>query len=150
MTRILILGYGNPLRADDGLGWVIATRLQHELTSPGITILTDHQLTPELAEALSQVDHAILVDAGATGEPGTIETRDVAMAGSIHSSNHFSDAGELLRMAHDWYGHAPRMTMVTAPGYSFDYAEALSEDMQKLVPRVLETVRSLLPPASTA
>ena len=27
MTRVLVIGYGNPLRGDDGLGWEIASGL---------------------------------------------------------------------------------------------------------------------------
>jgi len=27
MARVLILGYGNPLRSDDGLGWQVAVQL---------------------------------------------------------------------------------------------------------------------------
>ena len=74
MNNALIIGYGNPLRSDDGFGWHASRLLAQALagqdvgaplvgalewagTRPAPTtveIITCHQLTPELAEPLSQ------------------------------------------------------------------------------------------------
>ena len=54
MARVLILGYGNPLRSDDGLGWQVAVQLFRTNTSPEVLVLPCHQLTPELAEPISR------------------------------------------------------------------------------------------------
>ena len=52
MARILIVGYGNPLRFDDGLGWRAAEELSQRLSPPEIEVevIVRHQLTPELAD----------------------------------------------------------------------------------------------------
>ena len=45
-TNLLIIGYGNPLRGDDGFGWHAALRLREIIHDDGIEILPVHQLTP--------------------------------------------------------------------------------------------------------
>jgi hydrogenase maturation protease len=62
-VRKLIIGYGNPLRGDDDVGWEAASRLAAALPSEAVHILAVHQLTPELAEAVSEADLLIFVDA---------------------------------------------------------------------------------------
>ena len=69
--RKLIIGYGNPLRGDDGVGWEVASRLAVIIPSEAAHILTVHQLTPELAESVSEADLVIFIDASDVGEPGT-------------------------------------------------------------------------------
>src|SRR5579871_5175875 len=73
--RLLIVGYGNPIRSDDAVGYLAAERLRQVLTEADIAILSVHQLTPELAEPVSRAARVIFIDAAATGEPGAIEPR---------------------------------------------------------------------------
>ncbi len=47
-SRLLIIGYGNTLFGDDGLGQLIAQRVA-EWAVPGVLALARHELTPELA-----------------------------------------------------------------------------------------------------
>jgi hydrogenase maturation protease len=76
--KTLILGYGNTLRKDDGLG-VYAVQTLASLNLPdGVEIYTSQQLSPELSPTLAQVDHAIFIDvalASSAEQPGTIKTR---------------------------------------------------------------------------
>ena len=77
MARILVLGYGNPMRSDDGLGWQIAVELFRTNRSPDVEVLPCHQLTPELAPAVSRADAVIFVDCEQGGTPGEIRCREV-------------------------------------------------------------------------
>jgi len=60
---ILIIGCGNPLRGDDGLGWVVADCLAAVLTDPAVEIVRTHQLTPEMAESFTSAKLVVIVDA---------------------------------------------------------------------------------------
>ena len=79
MPHTLIIGYGNPLRGDDGVGPRAAELLADRggVTPPllpdGVQVLVCHQLTIELAPQIAEADRLILIDARATGEPGSIE-----------------------------------------------------------------------------
>src|SRR5579884_346516 len=68
-NHTLIIGIGNPLRSDDGLGWAVAEQLS-QACLPGCVIRMVHQLTPELALWMATVSRVIMIDANREGEPG--------------------------------------------------------------------------------
>jgi len=78
MARLLILGYGNPLRGDDGVGWHAVHRLRERSAELDADVMSCHQLTPELAEAVSRAERVIFIDARVGPTPGTVEVSEVA------------------------------------------------------------------------
>ena len=54
MPAIVIFGYGNPLRGDDAVGFLVARELEIRLTGTGVRVISTHQLNPEHAEILAQ------------------------------------------------------------------------------------------------
>ncbi|PPT05423.1 NADH-reducing hydrogenase maturation factor [Geitlerinema sp. FC II] len=69
---MLVIGYGNSLRGDDGIGRAIAEQVA-SWNLPHVRSLSLHQLTPELAEELSRVDRAVFIDACIDGDSVRIE-----------------------------------------------------------------------------
>jgi Ni,Fe-hydrogenase maturation factor len=65
---ILLIGYGNELRSDDGIGQRVSNLIA-SWKLENLYTLCVHQLTPELAEILVNFDVAIFVDA----YPATVE-----------------------------------------------------------------------------
>lgn len=63
----LVIGYGNPLRRDDGVGWHVARALAADPRAAGLTVIAAHQLLPEYAEDIHRARIAILVDANTDG-----------------------------------------------------------------------------------
>ena len=52
--KALIIGYGNPLRSDDGFGWHAGRLLAQALAGQEAEVITCHQLTPELADGFGE------------------------------------------------------------------------------------------------
>src|SRR5690242_12833541 len=83
MARVLVIGYGNPLRGDDGVGWhaaeALAKSLQDEERVPAerVMVLACHQLTLELAEPLSRVERVIFIDACDGPPPGSVDRQPI-------------------------------------------------------------------------
>ena len=73
----LIIGIGNPLRSDDGLGWAVAQQLSHDWDT-GCDIHTVYQLTPELAQWMAAADLVVMIDAGRQGEPSELRIRPLS------------------------------------------------------------------------
>jgi hydrogenase maturation protease len=146
--KTLILGYGNTLRKDDGLGVYAALALA-SLSLPGdVEICTYHQLSPELSPILAQADHAIFIDAALASsgeEPGAIKTRTLQprtrQPGSI--THHF-DPQTLLAMAETLYGHAPEATLFSVAAASFDLEEGLSPEVNAVLPILVESIKKYL------
>lgn len=72
--RVLVLGLGNVLLADDGVGPVALAELERDYQVPAEVRLVDGgTLGLALLDELAQAEHVILVDAVATGQrPGTL------------------------------------------------------------------------------
>ena len=136
---MLIIGYGNPLRGDDGLGWHAAEALR---ALPGADVITTHQLTPELAEEASRTALVIFLDAAETGVPGEWRRREVVETAPTSAAfTHHVTPGSLLAAARLLYGHAPRAVLFTMTGERFDFHEGLSETVAAVLPGMLRAVR---------
>jgi len=137
----MIIGYGNPLRGDDGVGWRVAEALAAEL--PTEEALTVHLLTPELAEPISRARLVVFVDAAVGDLPGQIHCFPLAPATGRPSSHETNPAG-LLALAAELFGSCPPAHMVTITGESFDVGETLSEAVEAAVPVAAAAVRAIV------
>ena len=60
--KILLIGYGNPGRLDDGLGPAFAKAVE-ALHTPGVTVEANYQLAVEDAHAVAQHEIVVFADA---------------------------------------------------------------------------------------
>jgi hydrogenase maturation protease len=100
-TPLLILGLGNVLCSDDGLGVAAVSRLQRDYQAPdGVEVLDGGTLGMALLPYLMQADIAILVDAIRTDDPpGTavrLDGADVLPAARNRLSPHQVGVVDLL------------------------------------------------------
>jgi hydrogenase maturation protease len=145
----LVIGYGNPLRADDGLGWVVAQRLKTDLAGDrslgDVVVLAEHQLTPELAEPISRARVVIFVDAREGDRPGRVDCRAFAPAGDGSLAfSHDVDPPSLVQMARLLYGACPTAVIISVDGEDFGYGTNLSPVVLAAVPEVIQRVRDVL------
>lgn len=139
---ILVIGYGNPLRSDDGIGQEIAKEIaQRQL--PNVAAIAVHQLTPELAEKLVQTDRVIFVDAS-TDRTTTVQIHSITLANTGITSGHCCAPSVLLAMTQMLYGKHPQAWWVTVPGENFTLGESLSAVAQQGVETALRTIEELI------
>jgi hydrogenase maturation protease len=123
--RVLILGYGNPGRQDDGLGPAAASRIE-ALGWPDVTAYDNYQLNIE--DALDVADHDVVwfVDAARFGpHPFAVET--IGPAATLEFTSHLLRPQAILAMAHQFYGAAPQAFLLGIRGYEFEFAEGLTK-----------------------
>ena len=144
MSELLIIGYGNPLRGDDGFGYHAAERLQKVLIDDrDVTVLPLHQLTPELAADIARTERVVFIDAAADGETGKLNCRAVAKAAfEAGAFTHHVTPGGLLGAAETLYGHAPEAVLNSVAGQSFELSEKLTAAVAEALGRVVEEVAS--------
>ena len=121
---LLVIGYGNTLRRDDGVGPGVAEAVA-ALALPGVRTLACPLLTPELAEAVSQAHVVIFVDA-AVDAPREVQLRTLAPAESSQVMAHAASPATLLALARDVFGHAPEAWWLTIPVEDLGIGEELS------------------------
>ena len=86
MTRVLVIGYGNPGRQDDGLGPAVASGIDR-LGWPGLTAFDNYQLTIEDAIEVAAHDVVWFVDASKTG-PSPYAVQEVIPSLTIDFTSH--------------------------------------------------------------
>ncbi|MDP2653537.1 MAG: hydrogenase maturation protease [Candidatus Omnitrophota bacterium] len=128
---MLVIGYGNPMRSDDGVAGVVLRRLE-EHHIPNLTLKSVHQLHLELLEEACGHDGVILVDACETGEDVSFEKVGVDPSAGMASSHHLSPQ-LFLHLARIIYNRTFPLYLCSIRGESFEMGETLS-------PRVLARV----------
>jgi hydrogenase maturation protease len=126
---LLVLGYGNTLRSDDGVGPRVADAVA-ALALPGVRALVCPLLTPELADPVSQARVVIFVDA-AVDAPREVQMRKLAPAGTSQIMAHAASPATLLALARDVFGRAPEAWWLTIPAEDLGIGEELSPLAQR-------------------
>ncbi len=137
---VLVLGYGNVDRQDDGVAWHVLARLAQRLgsdfpSSPEEEILPSHQdpdflfvlqLMPELAETISQYRRVCFVDAHTGRVPDEIRVATVAVEFQSSPFTHHLTPSTCLALAQALYHSQPQATLVSIRGYEFGFSRSLS------------------------
>ncbi len=103
--RVLVIGFGNPGRADDGLGPALATGLE-KLRIPGLTVESDYQLSIEHAAMVAEHDVVVFADADPQAG-GPFYLRRVAPVAGGRFTSHSVAPGEVLHLARSCFAASP-------------------------------------------
>ena len=143
----LILGIGNYLMGDEGIGVHIANRLEHENLPEGVSVLDGGTGGFHLLEYFENYDHLILVDATLDGNtPGTIRlikpkfAQDFPPAMSTHDIG-LKDMVTALQLL-------DKMPVIDLFVVSIESIQQqgieLTEEVKKVVPLIIHEIKKLL------
>jgi hydrogenase maturation protease len=153
---VLIIGFGNTLRRDDGAGAVAARLLAVDarLRRDEVEVREAYQLLPEMSLDLAEVSLVVFVDADAAGLPGSVEVReidpgtaarsDADARGEPGASSHHVGGGELVALAATLTGQAPAAVAIGIGVADLGMGEGLSPVVEAALPKVVEIVVGLV------
>ena len=139
-NRILILGLGNPILSDDGIGLILTENLEGKFPGADTASITLAGL--ELLDILAGYDHVFLIDAatGTGGEPG--ELKEISDGkGALHLfTSHGANFFDLLKLGRDMGLKMPEPAAVFGIeiGNATDFGTNLSPPLKSALP-FLET-----------
>ncbi|MFN3919526.1 MAG: hydrogenase maturation protease [Methylohalobius sp.] len=145
--KLLLLGYGNPGRGDDGLGPALVEALAERM--PQLTALVAMQLQVEHVLDLAACDLALLVDAGmGTPSPFTLERlclRSPKAKRSLASafSHAVSPLALLAIYQETLMAPPPPAFLLTIAGKQFDFKEGISPAANKHLQAALAFAETL-------
>lgn len=145
---VLLIGYGNPLRCDDGVGQEIAKQVA-AWGMPNVEAIAVHQLTPELVEALAKVEVAIFVDAYLATVDQEVQVRSLEVARSGMTLGHWCEPQVLLAMTQVLYSRHPQAWWVMVPGVDFELGDLLSPMARQGMESALQHIEYLIQSART-
>jgi len=121
---MLIVGIGNPIRSDDGIGNYVCEKI-NSMNVPGVETLRVHQLELEFIETFSIYDVVMIVDASVNGSDAEITPLEEVRP-SIPSSHHMRP-DELKSITELTMNSSLNFILCTVKGVNFDFGEELSE-----------------------
>jgi hydrogenase maturation protease len=139
-SDLLIIGYGNPDREDDGVAWHVLNQLAGRLGrshteeigdviedldhNPGL--LFDLQLMPELSETVSKYERVCFVDAHTGSVPKDLQF--IPIEGEFQTSplTHHMTPQTVLELANTLYGHKTQGYLLSIRGYQFGFSYDMS------------------------
>jgi hydrogenase maturation protease len=141
--RILIIGYGNEVRGDDGVGLRVAEALE-ALTLPGVDVVAAHQLTPDLAAPIAEASMVVFADALPSAEDAAVEVFEIRPEPKSGFSLHTGGPSALLALARSVYGRAPKAWCVAIPAVKFDFGFTLTQTARRGVEEAVASIRRLV------
>jgi hydrogenase maturation protease len=127
MTPLLVIGYGNELRGDDGAGPQVA-RIVEGWNRPDVRAVAVHQLIPELAPLIADAERVVFVDAAVDSDCGWGRL----MPSERHVGvGHTSDPEWLLELTAVVYGRVPEAWLATLPASDISYDSKLTPDAER-------------------
>jgi hydrogenase maturation protease len=131
----LAIALGNAIRADDGVGFVIARALAAH--DPAVEVVESQEALPEHAEVVARADRVVFLDASVLGAPGEVRATPVSPRTPNAAILHALTPEEVLGLARLSHGRAPPAALVTVSGADFSFAEGLSPEVEAAVPEAL-------------
>jgi hydrogenase maturation protease len=143
--RVLVLGYGNPGRQDDGLGPAAAAGIG-ALEWPNLKVQDNYQLNIEDAIDVAEHDVVWFVDAAKTG-PEPFAVQELSPAASFEFTSHVVRPEVILSIAHRYFGRSPRAFLLAIRGYEFEFVEEFttraSDNLRAAVAMLTGRIRAL-------
>jgi hydrogenase maturation protease len=153
LVKTLIVGLGNPILGDDGVGWQIATEFQQqEEIPPDVTIECMSVGGISLMESLIGYDRAIIIDSIVThqvpvGTVNLFKLEDVHHPSCGHmSSAHDTSLPDALMMGRSLGARLPSDIMVVTVESEkvYEFSETLTPPVAAAIPEAMNIIKHLL------
>ncbi len=154
MHNVLLIGYGNPDREDDGVSWHVLYQLAGKYNYPipdhyldglypenrSVDFLTCLQLTPEMAELISKYTSVCFIDTHTEALPDNVMTQPLKPCFQTSPFTHHMTPETCLYLVNSLYHTYPEAILATIRGYSFQFRNQLSPPTQVLALQAIITI----------
>jgi hydrogenase maturation protease len=144
--QILIYGYGNPGRQDDGLGIALTERLEDWVSNNqiiGVEFDNNYQLNIEDAAAIAQKDLVIFADASDEDIEGFCLSQ-VTGSTKVSFTTHAASPGYVLQLCKELFQKEPLVLLLHIKGYEWALQEGLSKQARENLDQATHYMQSLL------
>ena len=168
LMKTIVIGLGNPILGDDGIGWNVAEEVKKQLTSPSTSLRStaggllrgeEDKVDVDflslggisLMENLVGYERAILIDAVASDEEiGSVivsKLSEMPDYSALHTTSaHDTSLQNALKLGKAMGADLPQDVIVVGIATSrvYDFSEALSPPVAEAIPKATQIVISLL------
>ncbi|MBI5053896.1 MAG: hydrogenase maturation protease [Chloroflexi bacterium] len=149
--KTLVIGLGNPILGDDGVGWRVVEAVQEQINDSSVDVDCAAVGGITLMEHLIGYDRAILIDAVITHQPiGTVSLfrlNELTEHSTLHTSSaHDASLQTAIAAGKAMGAHLPHDVIIIGIEAEkiHDFSEELSPQVEAAVPRAADEVLLLL------
>ncbi len=144
ISRILIIGVGNILMSDEGIGVRVIEAMQEEYDLPdNIQLLDGGTAGYTLMDYMEDFDRIIIIDAVRSGsKPGDIchlSSGDIAGEKRLKMSGHKIELPELLALGQK-LGKLPETSLIGVEPEDMNWGMELTSKLKSAIPAIIEAV----------
>ena len=150
MPHTLVIGYGNPLRGDNGAGYMAAELLRTRVQNPAVGIVSEQQLLPEMMQGIAEAKLVIFIDASVSGRTGKFHRIPLRPAPVCGRFSHHATPEALLAGAQALYGHTPEAVHYLIPGRFFEAGQEMTPSVRRAVNDLVQALAQELEGVSVA
>jgi len=162
--KTLVIGFGNPYRRDDGVGYHVVNAVAERLGRPPLALDEDGlealgkdidlvclpQLLPELAETIAIYDQVIFVDAHTGTYAEDLRCTTVEPRYTPSAFTHHMTAETLLGLTLAFTEYVPPAYLFSIRGYDFDFGLGLSAETERLAAEAIERIMDMIAQSSAS
>lgn len=129
--KILIYGYGNPGRQDDGLGVCLADRIALWASENNLVHIdtdSNYQLNIEDAEKISRYDAVFFCDASVEDISDFALTNVTAEDSGSTFTTHSASPSFIFDLCEKLFHKSPQTFLLHIKGYEWEFSEGISEN----------------------
>ena len=152
MKKTILLGYGNPDRGDDGVGWHFLQQLIAKYKIEDVDLFTSDvipisdsidiwfnlQLLPEISETIAKYEQVIFIDAHTGGIEKEINLQSVKPKYLNSPFTHHITPSMVLYLTKSISGTYPESWLLSIRGFDFQFKRSLTEGTEKLITKALK------------
>jgi hydrogenase maturation protease len=146
MKKILLYGYGNIGRQDDGLGILLVERIEELARSSRVLMLdfeSNYQLNIEDALTISQYDVVIFADAS-VNQASPVMITEVAPSAQTEFTMHAMDPSFILHLCHVLYEASPEVYIITMRASEFEFGQPITDEAAQNLDAAIAMIRQQL------
>jgi hydrogenase maturation protease len=145
--KILVYGYGNPGRQDDGVGVQLVKELEewankHQMNN--VVFESNYQLNIEDAEIIRNFDLVIFADASVEDLPDPVTLTRLDGENELSFTSHAASPGYVVHLCTKLFDITPESYLLHIRGYEWDFKEGLSEKGTASLEMALEMMKGFM------
>jgi hydrogenase maturation protease len=143
-VKVLVLGMGNPILSDDGVGIIVANALEGKVN--GLDVATSAMIGLDLLDAVTGYDKVYLIDAMCTRDGMVGEVKKISKEGGAGTMHLFTSHGihffELMEMGKRCGLNMPEIGAVYGIeiGDSVYFGSSLTKELQEKIAPIMDMI----------
>lgn len=143
--RAVIVGVGNPLRRDDGVGVEVVNRLKGKISNDKILLIESENVPESFIEPIVEFNpsHILIIDAALIGlKSGSTKLTDSSLLSRVAVSTHALPIQIFCTYLTQVTGSKIGLLLIQPK--NVDFGEGLSSELKRVVKRVIDVLTSIL------